>query len=176
MCNTIYSWPLRYATVHTPNMKMKSNKCDSVLPDTSAHLSQLCSILAFISQQFAYRNFSRWKFDAQEESQDRAVPLATLQPAPAALTQLQSPSQAEETHLMTAGWNLGVLINCPLIWKTPLRNIIFIDLLKKIKKPTNCCCKLVHNNKQQYQFISVPSLSTSKAPGALNNRVKINTT
>lgn len=41
------------------------------------------------------------------------------------------------------------------------------------KKP--CCYKLVHNNKQQYQFISVPSLSTSKAPGALNNRVKINT-
>jgi len=44
-------------------MKMKSNKCDSVLPATSAHLSQLCSTLAFISQWFAYRNFARWMFD-----------------------------------------------------------------------------------------------------------------
>lgn len=64
MCNTMYLCPLRYASVHTPNMKIKSNKCDSVLLDTSAYMSQLCSILEFISQWFAYRNFARWKFDA----------------------------------------------------------------------------------------------------------------
>lgn len=53
--------------------------------------------------------------------------------------------------------------------------LYWLALKKRKKKPANCCYKLVHNNKQQYQFISVPSLSTSKAPGALNNRVKINT-
>lgn len=174
MCNTIYLCPLRYASVHTPNTKMKSNKCDSDLLAASAHLSQLCSILAFISQWFAYRNFCKMKVWCIRRISGQSGSLSNLAAVSSSPDPATKPFTSRRDTLNDSWLKFGSTDKLPSYLEITFEEYYLYWLALK-KNPTNCCNKLVHNNKQQYQFISVPSLSTSKAPGALNNRVKINT-